>query len=431
MTGEEVAVAYTRRLRSNFAWSISGNLVYNISRWLLIVVLARMGTAEMVGEYALAQAISAPIFLTVGLNLRVVRATDVDRVWHRLQYRNLRIVLNVLSTVLAVPIGVLFGLDKAGIVVLLMVCIGKASEASSQVLYGFFQLHDRLDLVSRSLLTRAALGTVAFIFSLSLTGDLAGACLGLALGWFVCYLVHDLPAERRLVQDEPKDSPKQERFSTFRLARKAVPLGVSAGLGSLALNVPRYGVQIALGTTQLGVFAALAYSARIVSVTTGALANSVISRLAHLARARDVRRFVRLLGILLVFGMGISTVAGVAAWAVGGPVVRALMGDQYVNQPVLILLMIGAGLTTVQRSFSRGLQAGHRYKGAMWVMVVTTLGCIAASVALIPLWGLNGAAITVGAGFAIGAALAGYLLWRMLKSFKAGAGDEVESEGPA
>ncbi len=130
-------------------------------QWVLVVVLARLGTKEMVGQFALAQALSAPVFLTVGLNLRVVRATDVRRRWTTSQYRQLRLALNAVSIVVALGIGFVFGLSQNALLVLLMICLGKSAEATSQTLYGFFQLRDRLDLVSRSLLLRALLGSWA------------------------------------------------------------------------------------------------------------------------------------------------------------------------------------------------------------------------------------------------------------------------------
>src|SRR4051794_37379557 len=73
-------------IRRNFSWGLVGNVAYSLVLWLLIVLLARLGTTQMVGEFALAQAIAAPVFLTLGLNLRAVRSTDVRRVWSSRQY---------------------------------------------------------------------------------------------------------------------------------------------------------------------------------------------------------------------------------------------------------------------------------------------------------------------------------------------------------
>jgi O-antigen/teichoic acid export membrane protein len=410
----------TLSLRRNFAWSLAGNFTYNMVQWVLVVVLARLGTKEMVGQFALAQALSAPVFLTVGLNLRVVRATDVRRRWSTGQYRQLRLALNAVSIVVALGIGLAFGLSQNALLVLLMICLGKSAEATSQTLYGFFQLRDRLDLVSRSLLLRALLGSVGFVVALVITDGLVEACAAMAAGWTLTYLLHDVRHEAALLRtdDPPARRTEDPPGTLWSLARKAAPLGVDAGVGSLATNTPRYAVQHLLGTGQLGAFAALAYLAQVVAMITGALADSVIGRLAREADRRDHRAFVRTLGILVAFGAAVSTVAGLLALVLGGPVIRALLGAEYVNQPVLVLLMAGAGLVTLQRCLGRGLQAAHRFTGVLAVDVLTLAGTVAAAVVLIPAFGLRGAAATLGLGFGVGCLLAVVLLVGVVREMR-------------
>lgn len=388
-----------RTLRRNFVWNLGGNIVYNAVQWLLIVFIARLGTKDMVGTFALAQALAAPIFLAVGLNLRIVRATDVRRVWQPFQYKRLRAILNVASILLTLLLGLVLDLGSVTLAVLAMICLGKASEATSQALYGYFQLRDRLDLVSRSLLLRALFGSIGFVAALLATDSLVWACAGLAAGWFVTWLVHDRPAESRLLATEPSGEPSGTMRS---LARKAAPLGIDAGVVSVVNNVPRYGVQWVLGTSALGAFAALAYLGRVVMMVTGSMADTVIARLARQADSQDVRGFLRLLAILVAFGLGVSGAGLLGAWLLGEPVIRFVLGPEYVNQPVLMWLMVGVGITAFQRCLSRGLQAGHKFYGVLLIDVITLIGTVLAAVFLIPAYGLPGAAATLGIGFACG-----------------------------
>ena len=57
---------YRLRLRVNFLWTLSGNVVYAACQWGMLVVLAKLGTHQMVGEFALALAITAPIVVGLG-----------------------------------------------------------------------------------------------------------------------------------------------------------------------------------------------------------------------------------------------------------------------------------------------------------------------------------------------------------------------------
>jgi hypothetical protein len=69
-------------LRVNFVWTLTGNVFYAACQWGILVVLAKLGTSQMVGEFALALAITAPVVIGAGLSLRGIQATDA-----RSQYR--------------------------------------------------------------------------------------------------------------------------------------------------------------------------------------------------------------------------------------------------------------------------------------------------------------------------------------------------------
>jgi len=78
---EPLARQRSRRLtlRVNFLWTLAGNVIYATCQWGILVVLAKLGTPQMVGEFALALAVTAPILIGAGLSLRSVQATDALR----------------------------------------------------------------------------------------------------------------------------------------------------------------------------------------------------------------------------------------------------------------------------------------------------------------------------------------------------------------
>src|SRR5512143_2776326 len=64
-------------LRASFAATFVGNAVFAACQWGATVLVARLGNAELLGQYALAIAIATPITLFSHLNLRAVLATDM------------------------------------------------------------------------------------------------------------------------------------------------------------------------------------------------------------------------------------------------------------------------------------------------------------------------------------------------------------------
>ncbi|TCJ30209.1 lipopolysaccharide biosynthesis protein [Nocardioides jejuensis] len=394
-------------LRRNLLANLVGIAAYNLGQWLLLVVLARMTGTGDVGRFALALAISAPVYLAVGLNLRMVRATDARREWRPEQYGRLRIVLNAVSLAVVMAIGLGLHMSTADLMLLGVVSISKAVEATSQVLYGFFTLRERLDLVSRSLVLRAVLGLASFSGALVAGLGVTAAAAGLAGAWFVVYLFHDRPEYQRALATDADYMAAQglvagESSATSRLARRALPLGVDAGVGSVALNVPRYGVQLSLGVDHLAVFASLAYLAQVVSFITGAFGDAVLGRLVVLHHTSSAKAFWRVLFAVLFFGCAVTGAAVVGAALVGRPVIGALMGHAYVDQSVLLILLTGAGMVTLQRSLARALYARQRFVDAMLVDTAVLIASLGWAALLIPRWGLDGAAAVLGLSFLVG-----------------------------
>ncbi|MBE1427380.1 hypothetical protein H4684_004074 [Desulfomicrobium macestii] len=67
------------RLKKNVSASFAGNVVYAISQWLLIILLAKLGGEQILGLYALALAVVSPVFALTNMNLRAVQATDAEK----------------------------------------------------------------------------------------------------------------------------------------------------------------------------------------------------------------------------------------------------------------------------------------------------------------------------------------------------------------
>ena len=63
-------------LRRNASWVMLGNGVHAASRWGIVVVLARLGGADMIGQIALAIAVCAPVSFLAKLGLRSALVTD-------------------------------------------------------------------------------------------------------------------------------------------------------------------------------------------------------------------------------------------------------------------------------------------------------------------------------------------------------------------
>jgi O-antigen/teichoic acid export membrane protein len=187
----------------------------------------------------------------------------------------------------------------------------------------------------------------------------------------------------------------------------ALPLGVVMMLVALNANIPRYVVEQALGTSALGIFAAIAALERIGTTFVSALGQAASPRLARAYAAGDEAAY-RALVFKLVAGGGALGVAGVVlALLVGQPVLALLYQEPYARADVLAWVMLAAGLWYVA-SFLGYAATARRIIGWQSAIMVATVGTsLLASLLLVPAHGLVGAgqAMAVAAGVTV----AGYL----------------------
>ena len=79
-------------LRRNAAWTLAGNLSFGGCQWGILIVLAKVGSADMMGQYILGVAVTSPIIMFASLQLRAVQSTDVRGEYLCGHYVGLRLV---------------------------------------------------------------------------------------------------------------------------------------------------------------------------------------------------------------------------------------------------------------------------------------------------------------------------------------------------
>src|ERR1051325_240056 len=89
-------------LHLNFVWSAAGNITYAISQWGMIVALAKLTNAFMVGQFALGIAIATPVLSFANLQLRSAQASDARGEYRFSEYLGLRFITTLVAFVAVV-----------------------------------------------------------------------------------------------------------------------------------------------------------------------------------------------------------------------------------------------------------------------------------------------------------------------------------------
>jgi O-antigen/teichoic acid export membrane protein len=406
----------------NFAWALSAGLVYAFAQWLVLVAYARLGTMEMVGEFALGLAITAPVMLLARMNLRTLQATDARGDYQCEHYLGL-MVLNVLGGVLVCcAAGLVLGYSARAQLVIALLAVAKGFEALSDSFYGALQRAERQALIARSTIAKSVLSVVFVSLALWLTGNTLIAVAALGLAWAVVLVCFDVPAYlREFGGDRPWrrlwGTPWREQGVRLRsLLVLAYALGITALLSSLRPNIPRYLLEAHFGKAELGMYAALAYFTALGGRVVQSFGQVMSPRLARYHAAGDRRRYGRLLmgfvgGAALV---GVCAIGGSAL--LGRPVLTLFYGAEYArNLELFIWLMAAAALEYVCVSLQIGLIAAREVRAQAFILAGSILVVAVGSAWWVPSVGPVGAAWALALGWFVELACSACLTLRAWK----------------
>jgi O-antigen/teichoic acid export membrane protein len=384
-------------LRVNVTAVFAGNAVFALSQWAVLSILAKLGSAEMLGQYALAMAVAGPVALFAHLNLRAVLATDVERRHPFGDYLAVRLATVALgmAAVAAIALASGYGWPVAPVIVLAGFAL--SMDNLSDVYYGLLQRRERMDRIAASMMARGLVSVAALAGALWLTGSLPAAVAALAGARLAVFFAYDRPVASA---GEPLErSGFDVQLGIFRTA---LPLGIVLMLASLTVNLPRYAIEGRLGTAELGAFAAVAAFVHVGSTVVNALGHAATPRLARFFSEGDLAQFRALAWKLALLALLLGA-AGVLAAAALGPFVLGLAyRPAYAAYSGLLVLMMAAGVLSYMAGILGYLLTSTRSFAAQAPLLAAAAGAAAAgSWALVPMFGLNGAALALGAAWAV------------------------------
>jgi O-antigen/teichoic acid export membrane protein len=403
--GRGVSAAGPLSLRGNFSWTFCGTALYSASSWAMLAVIAKLGTAQMLGQYALGLAVAQPVMVLSQLHLRAVQATDSRRQFAFGDYLALRLLTTSLAVALIAAIAWLAGYRGETALVIVVSGVSIGFDAVSDVFYGLLQQHERMDRIAISMVAKGVLSLAGLSLGLWTSGSVLGAAVGSALASAIVLAAYDVPSAGWLARACGADAigsahgpavsarPLWHAGELRRLAWLALPMGVTTALNSLGVNLTRYLIVGFLGQAELGVFAAAASILGIGRTFIGALGQAASPRLARdfaTGRRREFRvNLLRL--VLLAAGLG---VAGLAASVIAGRQVLTLFfSAEYARHVDVFFWLMASGVATYLTSaLGIGLTAARRFR----IQVPLSLSAIVTSALagwwLIPAAGLRGAA---------------------------------------
>jgi O-antigen/teichoic acid export membrane protein len=360
----------------------------------MIAILAKIGTAEMVGQYALGLAVTAPLMLLAGMQLGALQVTDATGQFSFRDYLRLRVftAAAALGVLAAMVLAMRLRIETALIVSI--VGASKAVDSITDVYLSEWQRCERMMLVAAVWVVNAVCTLVLFGFGVAVSGGAVWGVVGALAGSVIAFCVA-LQLTQVFSRGDEVASPARPG-SMRRLIRAALPLGGVGALLSLNVNVPRYFVQHYLGESALGLFAAAAYPMVLGDILVGSMAQSVSPRMARFHAARNGDELKTLLARLTLTGIIVGCAATTIAAFAGRRVLTLLYRPEYAAESVMFTLVVAAISVRYSYAFiGVAVTAMRHFLVQLYLRIAVLVCVILISPPMIVSFGLVGAAATL------------------------------------
>jgi O-antigen/teichoic acid export membrane protein len=375
-------------LRRNVSYMLVGNMVYALSQWGIIMALAKLGSARMVGEFTFGLAVTAPLIFIFDLQLRSVIATDTKNEFSFRQYLTLKGVSSFLVILVLVGIVLLGDFDGQAALVIFLIGVAKLIESIIELHYGLFQKHERMELIAKSLIIRGILSLLAISILIITTNSLVFAVTGFALAWLMIFIFIERPKAKKLVSTD-----EQSQQSIKKLFLTSLPLGIVIMMISLYTNIPRYVIEHTISTEAVGYFSALFYIVTAGNLVINAIGQTISPRLAIYFSQQEYAKFSKLIITFVCIGGLYGLTGTFLAIFIGKFILGLVYTEDYTAYHHVFVLLMISGMVLYASSFlGYALTSMRKFKIQPFLALGWVISALVLSNLLIPKFGLVGAA---------------------------------------
>ena len=388
-------------LKVNFVWTFLSNGLVAVCQLGLLTLLLREAGDATTGQYILALAISAPVFMFAGLDLRTLQATDSHSEVRFIEYLSLRLICGLIALAIVPAIAFAWGYRDGTLAVIAGVGLGRFFLLIGDTFNGLMQQSERMDRVAHSIVLKGLLSTIILGATFLITGNLVAAVFAEATTRFLVLAFYDLPLGRRLASQQGSDELSLSSLRSVqptrltKLTLRSLPLAFKVMLVSLDTHVTRYFVSGMASLSAVGVFGPIASGAAAGSMVGKALNQSVSAKLGRLASANEPRPFLDFVRKLQLLYLALGAVGIAVTMLIGGPLLALVRPDLLAYQTVLTLVVVSVALDLQNGIVDMSLVAARRIAPlapACGLSVATSAICCWF---LIPAYGLAGAAMAM------------------------------------
>jgi O-antigen/teichoic acid export membrane protein len=383
----------------SLSWTLVGNIIYAASQFGMLIVLSKLGSAEILGEFSFALSVTAPIILLLNFDMRTVICTDTKSNILFSDYLGFRLLTTAVALAAIFSLTLIISTSFESRIVILLIGFSKSCESVSDILCGFMQKNYNMDFVSKSTILKSLSSILGMSMLFALTHNLVMACSGLSIAWLLTLLFYDFPRVKKFLKkpniiDKHKFNiyPSFDKIKIQQLLKIGLPLGIVTTLVSFNIYIPRYYLNYFVGKSELGIFTSLISLLMVGGIIAASASQVAIPVLANYYAQTRKKDFFKVFTSLILFSLVIGLFLTFISMVWGAELLQLLFGKEYAAYSYLLVrLIVGSTLANMFWFLSSLMTMFNKFYSQLPIFACVQISCIMCCNYLIPIAGIEGA----------------------------------------
>ena len=349
-----------KNFNKNFIWNIIGTTFNSFNSLFFMIIVTRINGTNDAGIFTLAFSTACILYIIGVYAGRIFQVTEKENINDK-EYIVNRIITTILMVIISIGFVLIKGYDIYKAIVFIVICIYKALEAFSDVLYGVLQKNDLLHKVGKSFFAKAILSLVTFLLVDLITNNVIIASLMIIISNLIVICTYDFINVRKLIKKEEKIQFK----NVFRIYKTGFFVFAISFLGLYIMNAPKYAIDDYLNEHIQAIYGIIIMPATVVGLFAQFIIHPYLNTIVKLYNDYEIEKIKKLVTRIIgaISLIGIICIAG--AYLLGIPVLEFIYGlelQEYRWNLAFIILastlsVIGtvysSVLTTIRKTFSQ------------------------------------------------------------------------------
>ncbi|WP_414047247.1 lipopolysaccharide biosynthesis protein [Macrococcus equi] len=381
-------LTYIKKLNS-ISSTFLANIIVALSKWIILILVARILTPTEVGVYTLAFAITAPISLLINMKLRSLYVTEENEK-NFLNYIILRNILNAISFLFIIIIALMFWNNHFDILIVVM--LNKLLDLFSEIIYAYFHKKKLFTKISKIMIRKTIFEVVTFGLILLITKNLfVSLFISLIIKSLYVYFAEFRPLNYLIKKQT------QSFLSIINILKLGIPLGFVQMIVSLNTNIPRYYLEFFEDVKTLGLFSSIAYLLVIFNLFASSISQFFLPQLHELNKQGNLGALKNYLNrkmnfYVIIIGITIT----IFLYFFGEFILDFLYGKDYSKMnKVLVIISISSLFNTISWNYDTALMAIRYISIQPKITLITLIVNAVISYYLINNFGIYGASFSL------------------------------------